>query len=97
MSCWFLYAQQGTQAAHRIQKVKDKSEQLHIPMLCTCRRSVNKAHLLLAAGETSTEGMSSYTAPLASHKARALLAMQTSIPGFLTNIIHQTTEVLQRQ
>ena len=55
----------------------------------------SKPYLLLAAGETCTKGVSCYTATLASDKARALLAMQTPVPGLLANVVHQTTKVLQ--
>ena len=54
-----------------------------------------KPYLLLTAGETCTKGVGSYTATLASDKARALLAMQTAVPGLLANVVHQTTKILQ--
>lgn len=53
-----------------------------------------KPYLLLTAGETSTERVSSYTATLASDKTRALLAMQTAVPGLFANVVHEATEIL---
>lgn len=56
-----------------------------------------KAHLLLAAGETRAERVSSNAAALAIDEARALLAMQTPVPSLVANLIHQNTKVLQQQ
>lgn len=61
------------------------------------RSRPTKAHLLLAAGETSTERVSSDAASLAFDEARALLAMQTPVPRLVADIIHQNTKVLQHQ
>lgn len=53
-------------------------------------------YLLLAANKTSTGRVSSNTAALASDKTRALFAVQTPIPSLLSNVIDQSTEVLQK-
>lgn len=53
------------------------------------------SYLLLAANKTNTGRVSSNTAALASDKTRALLAVQTPVPRLLSNVIDQSTKVLQ--